>query len=80
MKAEKVISQLEKSIAVLKKLEGEEVSGYALIIPPTAETAPIEYLALASSEDEQSFFQFLANKFKSTKEQSQFGGTKRTVY
>lgn len=80
MKAEKVIAQLEKSIVTLKKLEGEDVSGYALVISPSPDTPIIEYLALASSEDEQTFFQFLANKFKNVKEQNQFGGTTKRVY
>lgn len=74
VKAEKIIELLEKHKETLQRLEGKEIAGFALIVPPEGES--IEFISLASHGDITSFFKFLADKLAASRETSGFGGVR----
>lgn len=69
---EKVIALLDKNKALLQKLDGHDLAGFAIIYPPDGE--PTEVIDLASRSDAKSFFEAMMNKLKSGLETSQLGG------
>ncbi len=69
---EKVIATLEKSVAMLKSLSGQQINGFAIIIPPEGD--PIDFCTLGSQSDQKAFFEYLTNKIKASVETNQYGG------
>lgn len=61
MKAEEITALLNVQIARLDKLTGEEISGFALLVPP--EGAPIEFLTMGAG-DNKGFFGLVADRIK----------------
>lgn len=74
VKAEKIIKLLDDHKATLQRLEGKEIAGFALIVPPEGET--IEFISLASHGDVKSFFTFLRDKLSASVENQGWGGVK----
>lgn len=72
--SESLVILLEKQLVLLRKLEGEKLGGFAVIVPPEGEA--IVHLVVSSDGDEKSFYSTLAGKMVNAKEQSQFGGVR----
>lgn len=72
MKASEIIKVLENKIELLKKLEEESVSGFAIIIPPSGN--PIEMMSLDSTSDERMFYESMSKKCIDAKDQNSLGG------
>ena len=70
----KISELLERKIKLLASLEGEQVNGFAVIVPPEGD--PIDFVTLGSQADQKSFFEYLANKLKAAMETSQYGGVR----
>ena len=69
---EGIIEILDRKRELLAKLAGEQVAGFAIIIPPNGET--IEFISLDSRADEAGFYTFLRDKIMAAKEATSFGG------
>lgn len=68
----KIIELLTDQLAFLELIKERQLTGYAIIVPPTGE--PIIEFTGGSHDDEKAFYNSLATKFLAAKEQSQFGG------
>ena len=60
LKADDVIKHLDRHKARLLKLEGEEVGGFILIVPPEGE--PIEFLAMGSHPNYRAFMAMVRDR------------------
>ena len=72
IKVDKIIALLDKNRKLLEKLEGHELAGFAIVVPPEGEG--IEVVDIASHADIRAFYESLSNKFKTALEQAQLGG------
>jgi hypothetical protein len=72
MKASKIIEQLEKQVARLKKFEDEEVSSFVIIIPPQGKH--IDLLSMDADADALTFYKTLASRITQTMEDAQRDG------
>ncbi len=60
MKVEAVLAELEVLKRLLLKLEGEEISGFALIIPPNG--IATKYVSIDSDADEKTFYKSISER------------------
>ncbi len=74
IKPERIIAILEKNVALMKALNDQQISGFAIIMSPDAE--PIEFVTIGSQSDQRSFYEYLTNKLKGSVETSQYGGVR----
>lgn len=72
IKAEKIVEILEAQLTRLRKLEGEDLAGFAIIVPPEGD--PIDLLVMESPTDTKSFFMRLRDRMVGSAEQNQYGG------
>ena len=61
MKAEEISKTLEANRVRLGKNEGEEIGGFAIIIPPNG-TAAIEIMMMGTVPDAKTFYKYVADK------------------
>ena len=71
-KPQTIIALLQKQIAVLTALEGQEIAHFAVLVPPDGE--PLTMLAVESHTDNRGFFQTLTERAKTWLELSGTGG------
>ncbi len=73
MKAEEVIAILDEQRARLVKLEGEEISGFAVVVPPIGDPTR---LLLMGETDEAGFWAYVVDqlKLKQGPKQPVYGG------
>ncbi len=70
--ADKIAAMLDKQRELMETLKGQEIGGYAIIVPPQGE--PITFITLGSMNDEKSFYKYLSDKLSANLEASQMGG------
>lgn len=57
----------------METLEGRQIGGFALIVPPEGDS--IDFVTLGAQSDTKSFYKYLSDKLSAGLEQSQMGGT-----
>jgi len=74
IKPEKIIAILERNVALMKALNDQTISGFAVIVSPEGE--PIEFVTLGTQSDQKSFFKYLTDKISGSVEASGYGGVR----
>ena len=73
MKSESLIALLQAEVKRLKKLRGEEVSGFFFILPPERET-PISQSFVGVETNQAAYYQYLAEKLREAQKSGDQGG------
>ena len=74
MKSESLIDLLQAEVKRLKKLKGEEVSGFFFILPPETEN-PISQGFIGVETNRAAFYVYLAEKLRETQKSGDQGGS-----
>ena len=74
MKSESLIFLLQSEVKRLKKLKGEEVSGFFFILPPETET-PISQSFVGIETNRAAYYQYLGEKLREAQKSGDQGGS-----
>lgn len=71
---DKIVALLEKNTKLMTALSGQQIGGFAIIVPPDGE--PIEFVTMGSQSDQKSFFKYLTDKISGSVEANSYGGVR----
>ena len=74
MKSESLIALLQAEVKRLKKLKGEEVSGFFFIMPPETEN-PICQSFVGIETNRAAYYQYLGEKLREAQKSGDQGGS-----